>query len=491
MAQNWLVERLTDNKKSSARWVELAQALEEYWETHFFDDLQVFENSHNIFTASPEDLNKRIAELGDFFDVALPIDKSSKRLAVLWRKEEIHQKDTALLVESLLTRNFNGSPAKWERVWAPNGTYDKEHLYSTFELDVLNKNKDDYWLTSRGKLLVDLGHLHRIGMTKLEFVSIARREIERVRPTHIVYDGEVFLLTIDFYYPKLPITCPRITLSTIGSRYRYSLEDRFDDVISDASPLDISPIGITHYRGITNSISKYEVGGMPWSLDIYLDIGDRLVAIAGTEGDILPPLGCFNTSLSSCSLKYQSLLTTITKEPSYLGANYWYSLINSFDCVSTDISQLDESVIYVDHYRYKTSVAQYEIGGIPWSLDLYVNMEDRQVPIAGTEGDILRPLGCIGTTKITYSFENQSLTTKMKKKSSYLGSKYWYSLDRSFDGLATDTSPLDISPVDVQKIRGKTKTELIQQTIINTNNWLGFDEIPSDYIPLDAPLWEK
>ena len=254
MAQNWLVERLTDNKKGSARWVELAQALEEYWETHFFDDLQVFEDSHNIFTASPEDLNKRIAELGDFFDVALPIDESSKRLGVLWRKEEIRQKDTALLVESLLTRNFNGIPARWERVWAPNGVYDRQHLYSTFELDVLNKNKNDYWLTSRGKLLVDLGHLHRIGMTRSDFVAIARREIERVRPTHIVYDGEVFLLTVEFHHPPLVLAnLPQLTAPTLGAKYRYSLVDRFDEVATDVYPLDITPMGaIRHQRNLTS-----------------------------------------------------------------------------------------------------------------------------------------------------------------------------------------------------------------------------------------------
>lgn len=457
MAQNWLVERLTDNKKGSARWVELAQALEEYWETHFFDDLQVFEDSHNIFTASPEDLNKRIAELGDFFDVALPIDESSKRLAVLWRKEEIHQKDTALLVESLLTRNFNGTPAKWERVWAPNGVYDRQHLYSTFELEVLNKNKDDYWLTSRGKLLVDLGHLHRIGMTKSEFVAIARREIERVRPTHIVYDGEVFLLTIDFYYPRLPFTCPRITLASLGARYRYSLEDRFDDVATDTSPLDISPIGVTHYRGSTSSVAEYQVGGMPWSLDIYVDIGDRLVAIPGTEGDILPPLGCFGVLQATYAFECASPITAMTKA------------ITS----RADFTQAILPVVTPKTKSNTYSVGHYALGGMPWSLDLTLPTHNGPVFISGIEGDTLPPMNQISeqVSDIPLPLTRNQLS---KNKERYQEADL----------------PVSASMTGVQTERGMTETELTQQTTINSNPWLGFDEIPSDYAPLDTPLWE-
>lgn len=230
MAEKWLVERLTKSKQGSPQWVALAEALEEYWDTHFFNELQTFEDSKNIFTASEDHLNQKIAEFGDYFDTALPLDTSGKRLSISWQRANIHEKDTIVPFVNSLSVNFAGLGVTWEPLYSNKSQpYARDNLFTEQEVQIKKWDLNDFWMTSRGKIAVDLTHLHKLGMAKETFIAIAKREIERLRPAHIVYDGELFILTINFDYAPLSYHVERQTVGEKGGSMVYRLTASFDD----------------------------------------------------------------------------------------------------------------------------------------------------------------------------------------------------------------------------------------------------------------------
>ncbi|WP_163836780.1 hypothetical protein [Spartinivicinus ruber] len=263
--QHWLVNRLTASKQSSERWVQLAQALETFWDEQFTPAIERVENSRSIFTASPEDLEKALADMGSFFDVFMPIAETNKPLAIAWRRDELHYKDTSLPVQSILARNFSGLNTRWEPLYAKDAAaYQQRLFYSADEVHDLGHELDDYFLTSRGRLWVDLRHLRLLQVSRTEFETIVRQEIEKIRPTHIVYEGELFQLSIHFKAKPdrllietqktertahLPyqdqIKAPRLDWQTFQQReltpllqYNKSPYLYFDDVPTDYAPLD-------------------------------------------------------------------------------------------------------------------------------------------------------------------------------------------------------------------------------------------------------------
>ncbi|CCO46641.1 hypothetical protein VIBNISOn1_1840024 [Vibrio nigripulchritudo SOn1] len=264
MADKWLVERLTKSKQRSLQWIALAEALEELWDSSCFGEIQSFKNNRNIFTADDESLDKRIGELGDYFNTEIPIDISSKRLAVAWQRSDIHEKNTITPFLNSLYRSFTGLEIEWLPLYCEIGKpYIKSNLLTERGIEQNQGDVSQYWLTSRGKINVDVTHLRKFGLTREEFKTVVRREISRYRPTHIVYDGEQFILTIDFdysplswevYRSKSPLTVPFISsnlylgfphrndpmtiemsLSTNSNPNQY-LE--FDAVPADFAPLD-------------------------------------------------------------------------------------------------------------------------------------------------------------------------------------------------------------------------------------------------------------
>lgn len=487
--KDWLVERLTGSKKGSPRWVELAAALEEYWNDHFFDDLQELENSKNIFTANSNQLDRIVSEQGDFFDVALPIDDSGKRLGIAWRREEIHKKNTSFPINSVLNRNFNGLPATWQNVYAPvTGEYDRLSLYTEYELKLLDRNLDDYWLTSRGRLLVDLNHMKKIGMSKDEFLLVARREIERVRPTHIVYDGELFILTVEFDYQPLKTGFNRQTLKPLGSRYDYFLTSRFDEQAADVPCLDESPLGLSKDRTTREPIAEFKnFDGQPWSLDLTVDLGDRQVPIAGVEGDVLSSVRSIKSTSKVVAIALNKNSTTAGVTEIIKNIMLGYDLSYQFDGHPADIVPVDDPIHALSKTTMRTAVAAFQLG-CKWSLGQVIDLGDRQIPVTGIDGDKLTPLQ---QTKM----HSKGITVRLKKSTSTCTSTNAYSKYMNFDlAPAFDDFPSDSIGTDrpihwVSKSVAKPEHEVRALAVINDNPMLGFDEIPADFAPLDTPLW--
>ena len=222
-----MVNRLAGSKKNTQRWIELAEALEEFWDSYYLPNVEQLEDARSLFTASPADLDLRLQDMGDFFDVTLPVSEDSKPLAVVFRRDEIRYKDTALPITSIIKRNFKGLDTDWLPLFTrKDGVYSEGKLYTEQELNDRGEDLDDYYMTSRGTLWVDEGHLRRTEYTRNEFSAITRNEIEKVRPVHIVFGGIMFVLTIRFdmkpsSFSSTPITTKRAQITFTSQRETY------------------------------------------------------------------------------------------------------------------------------------------------------------------------------------------------------------------------------------------------------------------------------
>ncbi|MET4696655.1 hypothetical protein [Endozoicomonas lisbonensis] len=204
--KKWLVERLSKNRQDAPVWAELASVIEEFWDTYFFPEAERLDASKSLFTAHSDDIDRRLSELGDFFDVFLPMAEHQKPLAVAWRTREIHEKDAASVINSILDRNFPELHARWEIMYCLLGAeYTYDNLRSQTEIEIARGNLDDYMMTSRGRLWVDYRQMQQVypDLAKEDFVELVRSEIDKVKPVHIVYDGELFLLYIDWVHDRL------------------------------------------------------------------------------------------------------------------------------------------------------------------------------------------------------------------------------------------------------------------------------------------------
>lgn len=445
MADKWLVERLTKSKQSSPVWVELAEALEEFWDKNFFERLQTFEDSKNIFTANESHLNRKIAEFGDYFDTSLPIDTSGKRLSISWQRDNVHEKDTIVPFLNALRVNFAGLGVSWEPLFsAIDKPYAPDNLFTKEEVRLKGDSLHDYWMTSRGKIAVDLTHLHRLGMKKETFIATAKREIKRLRPSHIVYDGQHFILTINFEFKPVSYHINRQTISERGGCLSFSLTPLFDVRPSDVPWLDCSPLGVTHTRGKTQFYTDYSLGGASWSLDLFVNLGDRCVSIAGSDGDVIDAIKAFKAKESSSFLAHHRLPVAMTSVGGKF-SDFTFSLRYHFDDYASDVLPTDtNSPIHGMSRRYSGAAnLAYQLGA-DWSLDLVVDTGESLIPIRGEESLSLPPISSLsnGIKRVCWPYDVTSLTT------SAISSRHpemMYSMRYHFDVVPSDSMATDIN----------------------------------------------
>lgn len=229
---NWLQKRLSGSQKKSERYVKLAEALEQYWEENFDPLFQDMVNSRSIYTASEEDLAKKIAELGDRFTADYPTGYD-KPLALAWRRNEIKRKNTSFLLTNSFRRNFENLEVRWAPLWAAkNLPYGSEFKLDD-ELTEVEKNSL-YFLTSRGNLFVNVGQIYALKIKKSDFLIYAERIVYKSKPEHIVYDGPVFYLDLPVDF-NMDFTFTAESKRTIAL---YVMGYRFDDIAADIQRLD-------------------------------------------------------------------------------------------------------------------------------------------------------------------------------------------------------------------------------------------------------------
>ena len=183
---DWLKKRLTPVKKDTPRWQQFAESIQDLWQTCFDPDLDRVKRANSIYTADTVDLQREIGELGDFFQ-ALPKEEDMA-IAVAWRKLELLFKDREFIITSTFARKFSGLPVSWVPLWAKKSDDYGDEFYREDEIS----DFDDYYMTSRGLLAVDLAEMTARRITITAFVDHVVSRIDTIKPLHIIYDRTVF-----------------------------------------------------------------------------------------------------------------------------------------------------------------------------------------------------------------------------------------------------------------------------------------------------------
>ncbi|WP_426575468.1 hypothetical protein ACP179_00995 (plasmid) [Xenorhabdus stockiae] len=204
MIKDWLKHRLTPAKQKSTLWCEFTDSLQAVLEDTVEPLLERISNRKSIFTMHPEDLDKRIAELGKFFIIRTAREKS-KPVLLSQRLDEIHFKGTERPISSTFWREFNNLPAKWSPLWAP---VDQTHFpYGTVFLphelvETAKSRYGEFFLTSRGVIQLSLNTLYEKYGYKEQAKLFSRltkqfdQVIAPLIPLEIVYNGFHFF----FYF---------------------------------------------------------------------------------------------------------------------------------------------------------------------------------------------------------------------------------------------------------------------------------------------------
>lgn len=238
MVKDWLVKRLTPKKAQQARWVGLASSRQKVWETFFDPDLLRLENLRSFYKAHDEDLALLLREMGDYFSSDAP-NQADRPISVAWRRLELEYKDLELILSSVFRRHFGNLPTTWFPLFAP---LDEEYGMTFIAAEgpwpeLKNVPPEGMWLTSRGMLGTDYGHLLKYGYSKAEFLERAVPLLKRTKPLHIVYDGPLFYIRFD-----IPV---EFDFSVFWERDEWyalpfrTVIPRFDFVPADAHHLDL------------------------------------------------------------------------------------------------------------------------------------------------------------------------------------------------------------------------------------------------------------
>ena len=193
---NWLTARLTQAKQKSPLWREFAEALTKVFGDHYEPLLERLKGLSSITTHHIEDLDIRIAELGSLFDYESRVEPEDRALAVVYRLDEIHQKNSAFNIDAALSRDFGGLDIEWLPLYAPNtGVAYGDDFRTAKELQDNGLDINDWYMTSRGVLNANLADIFNLGYTREKFVELLRKKVRFLVPTHGVYDGERLYLT--------------------------------------------------------------------------------------------------------------------------------------------------------------------------------------------------------------------------------------------------------------------------------------------------------
>lgn len=310
--KDWLIKRLTPRKKQEERWTGLAEGLQKVWEEEFDPYLSRLENLRSYFLADDADLAAKLREMGDYFTADTPCAKD-KPITVAWRRLELEYKDLELILMSVFRRHYSDLPVDWFPLFAPIAQVygvsftPAEGPWPTKK----NSPPEGMFLTSRGLLGIDMGHLFSIGLTKQVFMETALPLLKRTKPLHIVYDGALWYIRWDIPFTSYVTTFWEregelidLPFSVVGAR--------FDFTPADVHFLDQHTLSLHAEVGRTLEF-PFVRSDQHWHLDFFLPEGfpetwlpldTLIIGSESTEGPLY--LACadccfpFSLTVSSC-----------------------------------------------------------------------------------------------------------------------------------------------------------------------------------------------
>ncbi|MBU2968795.1 hypothetical protein KO527_05455 [Pseudoalteromonas sp. C2R02] len=249
MSDNWIIKRLSKIKQQSDGWSQLSIAMQSTIDTLAEPLINRMKGMQSLFTADDVDINIVEKELGDFFKVSGDLAGKDKALALLVKRDDINHKETLKPVKDMFLREFSGLKIEWEALYAngdlltyPYGT----SLITHNQIVQEGLNKEEYFLTSRGKIRLNAHDILAQGYSLSEFSLILRDKVDAIRPVHIVYDGEeIFLLYELLEQPDLHLMSVRNvrrTFPAIDDSHLYSAKRSIN----------------RKYNAFTNNVIKYQ-----------------------------------------------------------------------------------------------------------------------------------------------------------------------------------------------------------------------------------------
>lgn len=193
-----ITDRLPPKELENQRYKELYEAIDEYWEQSVTAILQRMRNSRSVFTADNKDINLILEELTTYFDS--DSDELSRPVSIFWKKNEINNKNNQWAVEALLQRiKIVTKELSYVTLYAPKDVVTKPYgsaFYTKEELEDMEVNVDDYFMTSHMQLNLDFSSLEKYDWDKEQIKYVMERYFEEnVRPTHIVFKGVNFFIS--------------------------------------------------------------------------------------------------------------------------------------------------------------------------------------------------------------------------------------------------------------------------------------------------------
>ncbi|MCV6588688.1 MAG: hypothetical protein OIF57_06625 [Marinobacterium sp.] len=400
----WLQRRLTPVKQDTPLWRVLNEAIEELWDGGFAPLVQEREAARSIFTASPEEVDIRLSEMGTQFEAAFPLTAESKAMAYAQRGYEIHRKDRADTMNAILQRDFGGAVIRWLPLKAPLGEPYGSRFLNEFEIRFGEIDPDTLWQTSRGKVVVDVAGARRHGYTKQSITEAVDRKMGVLRPAHIVFDGILFIAIYRFKVEPMRLY-QGITSSTALSHYLtvnpfWSL--RFDEQALDTHPLDSwSPLTLHTRSSTLYPLSAAALQQGPWTLDRGAEINGSYRPIVGTEGDTVHALN----RLATDSQSRQTLPVTaaeVLAGPAVQQSQHQIP-VNPlaeyrFDSLPLDSIELDRQPLRIGLNRSLHHGASLGVfNPWLWHLDIGAEINGSYRPVAGIEGETASVLSRLAT----------------------------------------------------------------------------------------------
>lgn len=276
MKDNWLKEQLTPAKRSSRLWAAFTEKLQDMWNETVEPVLTRISNRKSFFTMDGEDMDTRISEYGRFFIIAEE-DRSRRPMLLTQRLDEVHFKGTTRPIEQTLWREFGEMPVSWEPLYAPINiaqTPYGSYLATAQEVETATASYGEFFLTSRGRVVLNLNKLYElygaddINSSIQRFQSDFTKIIVPLIPLHIVYDGLTLQLVFTAIEKKERLVFVDTKLSFDNSFDFYENGDAvevitdisFDEnrvvrsikrsletipICFDGMPLDAWPLGMT------------------------------------------------------------------------------------------------------------------------------------------------------------------------------------------------------------------------------------------------------
>lgn len=318
--KDWLIKRLTPRKRQENRWTGLAEGLQQVWEEDFDPALARLENLRSYFLADDADLALKLREMGDYFAADMPRPQD-RPIAVAWRRLELEYKDLELILYSVFRRHYSDLPVSWFPIFAPLTV---PYGYTFIVADGpwperKNIPPEGLFLTSRGRLGVDHGHLLSMGLSKKDFLEKGIPLLRRTKPLHIVYDGPLWYIRFDTPF--------EVSFSVSWDSENYydflfgPVGSRFDFTPDGARPLDTAILDLTRETVCEGNIIPFIPDYYAhWRLDIFLPEGfpEGLspldIVMSGYEGMPISPIGL---TLSEISREYEIHVSSIDKNFKY------------------------------------------------------------------------------------------------------------------------------------------------------------------------------